>query len=219
MEKEKAKKQAKILRGYLSEKGVDINHSTALEASSRMRGFKSWNVEAGLDTRKSEELQAALRILEERLRSEMGDSLVNFKVGEGSRRGKSFITLDIGGRYEDHPYDVDEHVRKAIEGTDFLELFYLMGTGTAISQNIRDLTYYSGKASEPEKWGEHPCPQCDHFHTQKISEWNRWCSACGISIGEGIICVPNPKMKGYTLEDLHREDAELLGDDAVIYNE
>ena len=37
------KLQAKHLRTYLSEQGIDINHSRALEAVARSHGFKDWN--------------------------------------------------------------------------------------------------------------------------------------------------------------------------------
>ena len=37
------KTQAKLLRAYLAERGVELTHSHALEAVARSRGFKDWN--------------------------------------------------------------------------------------------------------------------------------------------------------------------------------
>ena len=40
---ENVKTQAKALRAYLAEQGVEISHSQALEATARSHGFKDWN--------------------------------------------------------------------------------------------------------------------------------------------------------------------------------
>ena len=48
---ESMKDQAKVLRGYLNEQGLDLSHSKSLEAVARGEGFKDWNTASALVSR------------------------------------------------------------------------------------------------------------------------------------------------------------------------
>jgi hypothetical protein len=214
------KTQAKALRAYLAQQSVELTHSQTLEAVARSHGYKDWNTaSASGDGEDGPNLQHVLEF-QERLESERPGCEVNMQT---IRRQKTVehtqMQVTVFGSYAEgeHPFAVDEAIRRAGEGTKFWDAFHVAGTGTDPAAKVRDNTFWEGPQPPREEFGKHEC-ECGHYLTRWSGD-QHWCGACGrhATIEDGEVAswfVPNHKLEGVSRAD--EIDEERRGNEPFV---